>query len=170
MLRKTSSSLPSSTENWVLRQLRRLISSATAGAMTLPPEGSTLTTMVPFSSFRISVPATLAKLMKALFASSALTLSRDSVTASYKEDLRRSSEGDPFATILPLAMIMALVQTASTSSRMCVERIMHLFSAMSVIMRLTSNFWFGSSPSVGSSRIRTGGSGRIACAKQTRCL
>ena len=60
------------------------------------------------------------------------------------------------------------VHTASTSSRMCVEMTMILSRAMSLISVRTSCFWFGSSPSVGSSRISTGGSCTIACARPTR--
>ena len=51
-------------------------------------------------------------------------------------------------------MIAARVQTASTSSRMWVEITIALSGLMSRIRDRTWRFWLGSSPSVGSSRIR----------------
>jgi len=68
----------------------------------------------------------------------------------------------------PPAMTRARVQTASTSSRMWVETMMALSAAISLIIWRTTYFWFGSSPSVGSSMISTCGSCRMASAKQTR--
>ena len=47
---------------------------------------------------------------------------------------------------------------------------MALARAISRINPLTSLFWLGSKPSVGSSRIRTSGSCNTACAKPTRLL
>jgi hypothetical protein len=67
-------------------------------------------------------------------------------------------------------MMMTRVQIASTSSRMWVDRMTAFSAAMFLMRTLTSFFWLGSRPSVGSSRIRTGGSWRSACAKPTRCL
>ena len=66
--------------------------------------------------------------------------------------------------------MMARVQTASTSSRMCVEMTMAFSDAMALIRLLTSCFWLGSKPSVGSSMINTSGSCNRACAMPTRRL
>src|SRR3984893_7479006 len=68
----------------------------------------------------------------------------------------------------PREMMIARVHTASTSSRMCVEMTMILSRAMSLMSVRTSCFWLGSSPSVGSSRISTGGAWTIARAKALR--
>ena len=65
-------------------------------------------------------------------------------------------------------MMIARVHAASTSSRMCVEKMIALFSPIRRISVRTSCFWFGSSPSVGSSRISTSGSWISACARQVR--
>ena len=70
----------------------------------------------------------------------------------------------------PRAMMAVRVHSASTSSRMCVEMMMALVGAISPISERTSCFWFGSRPSVGSSRMRTSGSCRIAWARPTRRL
>ena len=80
------------------------------------------------------------------------------VTAPAHSDFCRSSCGVPLATILPRSMIIAREQTASTSSRMCVEKMIAFFSPMRRINCRTSCFWFGSSPSVGSSNTSTSGS------------
>src|SRR5437762_3197696 len=79
-----------------------------------------------------------------------------------------SSCGVPLATMRPRSMMIARVQAASTSSRMCVEKMIALFSPISRISVRTSCFWFGSSPSVGSSRMSTSGSWISACARQVR--
>ena len=67
-------------------------------------------------------------------------------------------------------MMIARVHTASTSSRMCVEMTIAFSGAMLRIRVRTSCFWFGSSPSVGSSSTSTGGSCSSACARPTRRL
>ena len=67
-------------------------------------------------------------------------------------------------------MTMVRVQSASISSRIWVEITIALSPASSFSRPRTSCFWFGSRPSVGSSRIRTSGSWRIAWAMPTRRL
>src|SRR5574344_1531202 len=70
-----------------------------------------------------------------------------------------SSSGVPSNFFSPSEMTTTFVQTASTSSRICVEMMIALpLAAMSLIMLRTVNFWFGSRPSVGSSMISTFGS------------
>src|SRR5437588_498215 len=64
----------------------------------------------------------------------------------------------------PPAMMMARLHTASTSSKRCVEMTIALCGLNSRMMPRISYFWFGSSPSLGSSRIRTDGSCSRACA------
>src|SRR6185295_520505 len=56
----------------------------------------------------------------------------------------RSAAGVSSATSLPCAMMMARVQTASTSSRMCVEMTMVFSRAISPINVRTSCFCSGS--------------------------
>ena len=69
----------------------------------------------------------------------------------------------------PSAMTTTFEQTASTSSRMCVEMMIALpAAAIDLIISRTVNFWFGSSPSVGSSMTRTFGSWMIAAANAVR--
>lgn len=51
-----------------------------------------------------------------------------------------SSAGVPFATIWPRSMMMAREQTASTSSRMCVEKTMAFFSPIRRMRLRISNF------------------------------
>src|SRR5258706_3550 len=79
-----------------------------------------------------------------------------------------SSAGVPLATMRPRSMMIARGQAASTSSRMCVEKMIALLAPISRMSVRTSCFWFGSSPSVGSSRITTSGSWMSACASQGR--
>ena len=57
---------------------------------------------------------------------------------------------------------------ASTSSSWCVEIRIALVAAMRAMRARMAIFWFGSRPSVGSSRISTGGSWTIARARATR--
>src|SRR5208282_2277725 len=66
----------------------------------------------------------------------------------------RRAAGVSSATSLPREMMMMRVQMASTSSRMCVERMTAFCAAMLLMRSRTSFFWFGSSPSVGSSITR----------------
>ena len=82
--------------------------------------------------------------------------------------MARSLSGVPSALISPRAMMSARVHTASTSSRMWVEMMIAFSAAISLIMVRTTNFWLGSSPSVGSSMMSTCGSCRMACAKHVR--
>ena len=76
--------------------------------------------------------------------------------------------GVPSLTTRPRSMMMARSHTASTSSRMCVETMIALVSPIARISSRTRCFWLGSRPSVGSSRISTSGSCRIAWARPTR--
>ena len=70
-------------------------------------------------------------------------------------------------TILPWFMIITRSQMAFTSCIMCVDSITALLLPISEIRFLTSTSWLGSSPVVGSSRIRTFGSCISACASPT---
>ncbi len=54
--------------------------------------------------------------------------------------------------------MIARLHTASTSSSRCVEMMIALSGRIAVMTVRISYFWLGSSPSVGSSRIRTSGS------------
>src|SRR5262249_1813263 len=81
-----------------------------------------------------------------------------------------NSCGVPLATMRPRSMMMTREHTASTSSRMCVEKMIALFAPICLMRLRTSYFWLGSSPSVGSSMIRTSGSWISDCARQVRCL
>ena len=94
----------------------------------------------------------------------------DSDTALNSREPRSKCWGVPSATIRPSEMIRARVQTASTSSRMWVEMTIALSRDISRMSDRTSNFWLGSSPSVGSSRMSTSGSCSRACARPTRRL
>ncbi len=93
-----------------------------------------------------------------------------STTWLCRRERASSAAGVSSATNLPSLMIIARVQTACTSSKMCVERMMTLSRAMSRMRRRISIFCVGSRPSVGSSRISTAGSCKIACAMPTRRL
>ena len=86
------------------------------------------------------------------------------------EKVRIRPSGVPSASNWPRAIITAREQTASTSSRMCVETIIALPAAISLIKPRTWYFWFGSKPSVGSSRTSTSGSCSKAWANPTRRL
>ena len=70
--------------------------------------------------------------------------------------------------IRPWAMMMTRPQTASTSDMMWVESRIVCRSPSSRIRSRTSRIWIGSSPEVGSSRIRMSGSWTIASASPTR--
>src|SRR5271166_2262538 len=92
-------------------------------------------------------------------------------SSSFPDGCRRcSSTGVASATTRPAAMMIARVHTASTSSRICVEITIAFCGAICAISVRTSCFWFGSSPSVGSSSTSTGGSCGSACARPTRRL
>ena len=73
------------------------------------------------------------------------------------------------ATSLPLAMMSTRLQVIWTSARLWVERMTVRSSPMSLMRSRISAAWFGSRPDIGSSRISTGGSCRIAWAMPTRC-
>ena len=63
-----------------------------------------------------------------------------SVTAPAHTDLWRSCWGVPLATILPRSIMIAREQAASTSSRICVEKIMAFFWPILRIKPRTSCF------------------------------
>ncbi len=67
---------------------------------------------------------------------------------------RVSSPSAPSARTRPSIRITARSQVASTSGRMCVDRITVFVRPMRRISSRTSTIWFGSRPLVGSSRIR----------------
>src|SRR4029079_18504368 len=96
----------------------------------------------------------------------------DRKTSSSRRDGTRPASpcGVSSARILPCAMMIARLHTASTSSSRCVEITMILLFAILPISSRTSCFWLGSRPSVGSSKISTSGSCTIACARPTRRL
>ncbi len=93
-----------------------------------------------------------------IFTAEASLFAIRTVTAPACADLCFSSSGVPLATIRPRSMMIAREQTASTSSRIWVEKMIAFFSPIFRIKVRTSCFWLGSSPSVGSSRINTAGS------------
>ena len=68
-----------------------------------------------------------------------------------------SSSGVPLKQIFPRLIMIALEQTASISSKIWVDNIMHLSLDNFLISKRTSCFWLGSNPSVGSSKMRMGG-------------
>src|SRR5262249_27255295 len=80
------------------------------------------------------------------------------------------SRGVPSKTIRPRLIRITRSATASTSCRMCVERRIVRFAAISRMVRRTSRIWLGSSPLVGSSMISTSGSCSSTWAIPTRCL
>ncbi len=118
-----------------------------------------------------STPETLARRdssARTAFASARFRTVRQ--TALWYRDRDCSCAGVPSATTRPRLITTARVQTASTSSRMCVESTMHLVGAMAAMRVRTSCFWFGSRPSVGSSITSTSGSCMMAAASPTRRL
>ena len=74
------------------------------------------------------------------------------------------------ATIFPWLMIITRSQIASTSCIIWVDNNTVFFFPVSLIKCLISSSWFGSSPVIGSSRIRISGSCTKACANPTLCL
>ena len=73
------------------------------------------------------------------------------------------------AAILPSLMISTRLQVMVTSARMWVERITVCSPAKLLMSCRISRICDGSSPTVGSSRINTSGSCRMAWASPTRC-
>src|SRR5215468_8688652 len=72
------------------------------------------------------------------------------------------------ATSFPLLMMITCSQVCSTSGRMCVLRMMVCSPARSLIKSRVSLICLGSSPAVGSSRMRTSGLWMMAWASPTR--
>ena len=81
---------------------------------------------------------------------------------------RASSSGVPSATRRPLLMIKMRLHVASISCRICEESRTVWLSPRFLIRLRISIICFGSKPTVGSSRIKTGGSPKSACARPTR--
>src|ERR1019366_5794718 len=158
MLRKTSSKWPSSACNCSICHSCAASPTAEASAPFAPAFGKARTVTRPsFSSSTVTRLTRGNRFSFVVTAMDATPLTRR-VTAPAHSDFRLSSCGVPLATILPRSMMIAREQTASTSSRMCVEKMIPFFSPMRRINCRTSCFWFGSSPSVGSSSTSTSGS------------
>ena len=87
---------------------------------------------------------------------SIVTLPSNSTTKTLSESLVKFSILS-FATTTPLLIIITLSQSASTSCMMCVDNKTVFSLPKSLINRLMSINWLGSSPDVGSSKIKTEG-------------
>ena len=90
-------------------------------------------------------------------------------TASKPSKRRLSSSGDPSATIFPALITTTRWHVFDTSGRMCVLSTTVCWPAKPRISSRVSMICLGSSPAVGSSRIRTSGLWMRAWASPTRC-
>ena len=81
-----------------------------------------------------------------------------------------NSSSSASTTSSPSLRIKALLQIASTSCIICVDKIIVAFFESPRISSLTKLVCFGSRPFVGSSKMSNLGLPKIACAIPTRCL
>src|SRR6267154_2938623 len=149
MLRNTSSSRPSSVCISSILQpcaaSAMLCASAPLAATLTPPVlGITRAVTPPASSFTMTTFFTVESCDSFWFNAAEATPFTRNVTAPAHSDFCRSCCGVPLATILPRSIMIAREHTASTSSRMCVEKMIAFFSPILRIRERTSCFWLGS--------------------------
>ena len=169
-LRNTSSRNPRHGRSRSTGHSRSRASAAIVDRISPPCAGTTVSSRTASPASPSSTVETAGSASSSARARAARSRGSESDTALNNRDRRSKCSGVPFATTRPSEMIRARVQTVSTSSRRWVEMTIALSRAISRISDRTSNFWLGSSPSVGSSRMSTSGSCSRAWARPTRRL